>query len=124
MSRFEFFEVLLKLFSASFSFFLSFFSKFEFLFAFVIHVRYLGCHHGCDYIDFFFTFSSHNCTRLRRVRCCEFVVRFVRSSRRAVQQSSRGVERGVGIENKLKKLNVWKGNSSCSFVEILGGGAC
>lgn len=42
----------------------------------------------------------------------------------AVQQSSRGVERGVGIENKLKKLNVWKGNSSCSFVEILGGGAC
>lgn len=35
---------------------------------------------------------------------------------RAVQQ--RG-ERGVGIKNKLKKLNVWKGNPSCSFVEIL-----
>lgn len=68
------------------------------------------------WIDSFLPSSPIYYTILRRMRCCELVVWACVHLVRAVQQ--RG-ERGVGIKNKLKKLNVWKGNPSCSFVEIL-----
>lgn len=68
------------------------------------------------WIDSFLPSPPIYYTILRRVRCCELVVWACVHLVRAVQQ--RG-ERGVGIKNKLKKLNVWKGNPSCSFVEIL-----